>query len=179
MSEQIDAMIDRARFQAEDARALAVDYGETFLVRPIENRWSPAEQIEHISMTDRPYMAIIDQTLREAQLRGVLGDGPFRGGKIGNWFANAMSPPVKKRMKTMKKLHPAPDLVTEDVIQRFEAVRSELAALLERSRGVDLDRATMRSPYLKLLKMPLYSAFQVLLNHGDRHLWLARAVLEV
>jgi hypothetical protein len=53
-----------------------------------------------------------------------------------------------------------------------------MVANLERARGVDLDRATMRSPYLKLLKMPLYSAYQVLLLHADRHLWLAREILE-
>ena len=81
-------------------------------------------------------------------------------------------------MKTMKQLHPAPDLSAEEIVQKFERVRSDLVANLERARGVDLDRATMRSPYLKLLKMPLYSAYQVLLNHADRHLWLAKEILE-
>jgi hypothetical protein len=178
MSGQIDDMIDRARMQAEDARELALAHKGTFLVRPEENRWSPGEQIEHVSLTDPAYLEIIDQRIREAHLRGELGDGPFRGGKLGNWFARSMAPPVKRRMKTMKQLNPAPDLSAEEIVQKFERVRSDMVANLERARGVDLDRATMRSPYLKLLKMPLYSAYQVLLLHADRHLWLAREILE-
>lgn len=178
MSGQIDVMIDRAKLQAEDARELSLAYPDDFLVRVEEDRWSPAEQIEHVSLTDPPYLEVIDQALREAHLRGTLGEGPFRGGKLGNWFARSMAPPVKRRMKTFKALHPATDLTPEEVVQRFEKVRSDLVAGLERARGVDLDRATIRSPYMKLLKLPLYSAYQVLLSHGDRHLWLARGMLE-
>lgn len=178
MSGQIDQMIDRARMQAEDARSLAHDYPETFLTRLVEGRWSPAEQIEHVSMTDPPYLQVIDPALRAARIRGQLGEGPFEGGAVGNWFARSMAPPVKRRMKTMKKLHPAPDLSAEAVVQGFEKVRTDLIGSLESARGVDLDRAKIRSPYLKLLKMPIYSAYQVLLDHADRHLWLARQMLE-
>ncbi|MFV1988748.1 MAG: DinB family protein, partial [Gemmatimonadota bacterium] len=178
MSGQIDTMIDRARLQAEDARSLVSAHAATFLARPTEDRWSAGEQIEHISLTDRPYLEVFDPAIRAARIRGFLGDGPFRGGTLGNWFARSMAPPVKRRMKTFKKLSPPPDLEPERVVQGFEKVRAELVASLESARGVDLDRAKLRSPHLKLLKMPLYSAYEVVLTHGDRHLWLAREILE-
>ncbi len=178
MSGQIDVLIDRARLQAEDARSLASAHAGTFLVRPTEDRWSAGEQIEHVTLTDGPYLEVIDPVIRTARIRDLLGDGPFEGGTLGNWFARMMAPPVKRRMKTPGKLQPAADLDAERVVQGFEKVRAELVASLESARGVDLDRAKMRSPYLKLLKMPLYSAYEVLLTHADRHLWLAREILE-
>ncbi|MDH3733078.1 MAG: DinB family protein [Gemmatimonadota bacterium] len=178
MSGQIDEMIDRAKRQSEDARSLALDHPDRFLERVWEGRWSPGEQIAHITLTDRPYLDVIDTTIREARIRGVTSEGPFRGGKIGNWFARSMAPPVKRRMKTPKRLHPAAELTNEEVVQGFEQVRSELVQNLDSARGVDLDRAKMRSPYLKALKLPLFSAYEVLLSHGDRHLWLALQMLE-
>ena len=177
MSRQLDEMIERARAQAAEARALADSHRESFLRRPSEDRWSAGEQIAHISLTDRPYLDVMDPVIREARVRGRLSDGPFRGGLLGNWFARSMAPPVRRRMKTMKRLHPAPSLTIDGVVQEFETVRAALVASLESAQGVDLDRAKMRSPYLKLLKMPLLSAYEVLLTHADRHLWLAGEIL--
>ncbi|MDX1396654.1 MAG: DinB family protein [Gemmatimonadota bacterium] len=177
MSRQLEEMMDRARAQAGEARALAEAHPENFLRRPSESRWSAGEQIAHVSLTDRPYLEVMDPVIREARVRGRLSEGPFRGRPLGNWFARSMSPPVKRRMKTMKRLHPQGSLAADALVQEFEAVRAALIASLESARGVDLDRAKMRSPYLKLLRMPLFSAYQVLLNHGDRHLWLAGEIL--
>ena len=178
MSEQIDGMIDRAKRQAEDARSLARAHPDRFMERLVEGRWSPGEQIYHLVLSDRPYLETIDTSLREARIRGVTSEGPFRGGKIGNWFASSMAPPVKRRMKTLKKLHPPLDLTAGQVVQAFEEVRGELVHSLESARGVDLDRAKIRSPFFKPLRMPLFSAYEVLLIHGDRHLWLALQMLE-
>jgi hypothetical protein len=52
--------------------------------------------------------------------------------------------------------------------------REALIDVVRSNLGVDFDRATLRSPFLWLLKMPVYSACHVLLNHGARHIWLAR-----
>lgn len=174
MSGQIDGLIDRARMQMEDARALAGVHEARFMERPSPDRWSAGEQFEHVALTDRPYLGVIETALREARITGVLGDGPFTGGKVGNWFARSMAPPVRRRMKTMKQLHPTPDLTVQGVLSHFDQVRNELITNMELARGVDLDRTTIRSPYLKLLKMPVWSAYEVLLTHADRHIWLAR-----
>ena len=178
MSGQIDGLIDRARIQMEDARALAGVHEARFMERPSENRWSAGEQLEHVALTDAPYLEVIETAIREARIRGVLGEGPFSGGKIGNWFARSMAPPVRRRMKTMKKLHPPPDLTVQQVLSNFDRVRTELIGSLELARGVDLDRTTIRSPFLKLLKMPVWSAYDVLLTHADRHIWLARQIVK-
>jgi hypothetical protein len=88
-----------------------------------------------------------------------------------------MEPPPKRRMKTPGKLEPPPALDRDAVIGDFAACRAEMVQTLRSADGIDLDRTTIRSPFLWLLKMPVFSAYQVLLAHGRRHIWLARETL--
>lgn len=177
MSGQIDELMERVRDQTAEARALAASDPAGFARRPEEGRWSAAEHLAHLTLTGRPYLDVMNPALSDARSGGRLSEGPFRGGAIGNWFARMMSPPVTRRMKTMAKLTPASDLTSEAALAGFEAFQEALASSLELGRGVDLDAAKMRSPFLAILRMPLYSAFLVLLNHADRHLWLAREAM--
>jgi len=177
MSGQLDELLVRIRAQTEEARALASSDPEGFERRPSPDRWSAAEHLAHLSLTGRPYLEVIGTALAGARAAGRLSDGPFRGGAIGNWFARMMSPPVKRRMKTMSKLVPAGGLTGDEALADFEAFQRELTESLESARGVDLDGAKMRSPFLPILRMPLFSAYRVLLEHADRHLWLAREAI--
>jgi DinB superfamily len=173
MSGQLDDLVARVRAQTQEARALASSDPQGFERRPSEDRWSAAEHLAHLSLTGRPYLGVIGAALTDARAGGRLSDGPFRGGALGNWFARMMSPPVKRRMKTMPKLVPAEGLTGDEALADFEAFQRELTESLEAARGVDLDAARMRSPFLAILRMPLFSAYRVLLEHADRHLWLA------
>lgn len=175
MTENLEDIIVEARRQRDEMDAfLASLDADAFARRPAPDRWSPGEHLFHVTLTDFPYIEAIRAALDEARARGRMSNGPFRGRPLGNWFAGAMSPPVKRRMKTTRQLEPPPDLDPESVRADVARCRNELIDVVEANVGVDFDRATMRSPFLKLLKMPVYSACRVLLGHGARHLWLAR-----
>ena len=153
-----------------------VDDGR-FSERPDPNRWSPGEHIAHLLLTDRPYYGAIDEALAEAKRRRWTSEGPFKGSAIGNWFGRSMEPPVKRRMKTPRRLEPRAALSREEVRADFVACREEFVDLVRRADGLDLDKARMTSPFLSLLKMSSYSGFHVLLSHARRHIWLARQIL--
>jgi len=180
VSTQIDEWIAEATQQAGEARALAESHPDAFLRRPGEDRWSAAEHLAHLPLTERPYFPVIEASLRDARSRGRLGDGPFKGGVVGNWFARMLEPPVTHRIKAIEKLHPPLALTPEGVVAEFEAARDALRASLELAGGVDLDAAKLRSPLLKVLKMPVSSTYPVLFAHARRHLQLANeAILTV
>lgn len=96
---------------------------------------------------------------------------------VGNWFTRTLDAPVKRRMKTPAKLKPAPNLNREGVRVDFVACREELIELLRSSDNLDIDKAKIRSPFLSLLKLPVYNAFTVLLAHARRHIWIAKRTL--
>jgi len=177
VSAQIDEWIAEAARQAGEARALSESHPEAFLRRPGQDRWSAAEHVAHLPLTERPYFPVIEASVRSARSRGRLGEGPFKGGVVGNWFARTLEPPVTHRIKTMRQLYPPLALTAEGVVAEFEATRDALRASIELARGVDLDAAKLRSPLLKVLKMPVSSAYPVLLAHARRHLRLAHEAI--
>ena len=60
---------------------------------------------------------------------------------------------------------------------RSDLVWPVARASLRAAEGVDLRRASIRSPFMKLLKLPLIQAFEIMFAHTRRHIWLMREVL--
>lgn len=179
MNPQLQEMIAEADRQREQVTALldALD-DQAFSRRAGPGRWSVGEQIAHVALTDRPYLAAIEAALREGRARDRRSGGPFKGGMLGNWFARALEPPPRRRLRTRPDLMPPPGLERHAVRDDFAACRRELAATIASAADLDLDRIKIRSPFLSLLKMPVFSAFHVLLAHGRRHIWNATRTLE-
>lgn len=178
MSEELESLVRRVRDQEAHVRTLfgTVD-PERLVRRPTPTRWSVVEHIAHLQLTDRPYLERIDAALRRGREEGRTGEGPYRGGLIGNWFARAMAPPPRRRLRTTRQLEPGIDLDPAEVLADFRAGRGELVASLRAADGLDLDALRIRSPFLALLRMPVSSAFRILVAHGERHLWLAEEAL--
>lgn len=145
--------------------------------RPTPDRWSIGEHMVHLALAARPYLDAIERSLAEAKAAGWLAPPPYRYGRIGEWFARTMEPPVRTRIRTTKRLVPAQPTARDAVLADFVAVQDQLVRSMESADGVDLGRATMRSPYMRLLKLSIGSAYRVLLAHNRRHLWHVRRVL--
>lgn len=178
MDEELRSLTDRVREQSAHVTALfeSTDPGR-IVRRPDPSHWSAVEHVAHIGLTDRPYLERIAEALERGHEAGRFGSGPFKGGLIGNWFARTMAPPPKRRMRTTKRLEPPIDLDPDSVLAGFETRCEALVASFEVADGLDLDALKMSSPFLALLRMPVISAYRVLVNHGDRHLWLVGETL--
>jgi hypothetical protein len=178
MSEQIEALIAEAERQTEEILQLAASLEPAaFLWRPRPEKWSVGEQIEHISLTNRPYLTAIDESVRAAREAGLTAAGPFRGGPVGRWFTRFLEPPPRRRTPTTSSLKPPPDLNRDQVLSELRSVQEAIVESLRNADGLDLRRASIRSPFLKLLKLPLIQAFEIMFAHTRRHIWLMREVL--
>lgn len=144
--------------------------------RPRPEKWSIAEHVAHLVLSNRPYLPVIDASVAAAREAGRLGDGPFRGSWVGRRFAAWLEPPPRRRMKTTRKLEPARALDTTSALSDFHACQAEQITVIERAEGVDLGRAKLASPHLSLLRMRAIDALDVLLAHTRRHIWLMHEV---
>lgn len=179
MDEELRSLTDRVREQSAHVRSLFESTEpERIARRPDPSHWSVVEHVEHMGLTDRPYLERIAEALERGHEKGRYGTGPFKGGLIGNWFARTMAPPPKRRMRTPKRLEPPIDLDPDTVLAGFETRCDALVASFEVADGLDLDALKMSSPFLAVLRMPVSSAYRVLVNHADRHLWLIEETLE-
>ena len=145
--------------------------------RPRPDKWSVGEHLAHLLLTNEPYLDAIAASVRAAKESGLTGSGPYRYSWAGNLFVRSMEPPPRLRMRTTRGLVPIPARPKADLIRAFSAVQDRLVQELEAADGVDLARATMRSPFLRMLKLSAGQAFSVLLAHNRRHLWHIRQIL--
>jgi hypothetical protein len=145
--------------------------------RPSPAKWSVGGHIAHMVLVNGPYLEAIAGSLSRARERGRVGDGPYRHPWFGRWFAGSMEPPPKRRWKTAPKMVPDPLVAADDVLASFRGCQGELARLVEASRGVDLGRARLSSPFMKILRFSVGATFGILLAHNRRHIWLIRELL--
>lgn len=150
---------------------------EQFNWRPAEGSWSVGEHLSHLSKVIRPYLTAIDGAVALARAKEVLGEGPYRHGWLGNRFVRSMEPPVKLKVKAPKLVLPASGEPLQLVLDEFQAAQDDVLASMRGAIGVDLGRARIRSPYLKLLKLSVGQAYGAIVVHNRRHIWHMRRVL--
>lgn len=146
--------------------------------QPNEGKWSVAGHLTHLSMLNETYVSVMEERIRRAREDGgPVSDGPYRHPRFGSWFARSMEPPPKRRFKTMRAMVPDPVAVSGDVLGRFSAAQHSLIVAMDHAQGLDLGRIRFGSPYQVLIRLSLGVAFELLLAHDRRHIWLVREVL--
>jgi hypothetical protein len=171
----------RAEIVSADARADTVCAGladAQFHWRPDDGRaWSVALCLDHLIRANRAYMDAMRPSLDRALREGWTRRGPIASNIVGRWFVRTMEPPVRSRMRAPRAIVPSATGSREEILLRFHDVHRELVDLVDACAGVDVNRATFASPFLRLAHVRLGTAFRILAAHDRRHLWQAAQVI--
>lgn len=161
----------------DDVRQLVagLDRGQ-FNWKPAPEKWSIAQCLVHLNKVDWAYVRALDHGIEKARERGQVGGRRIRYNFLERWFIRSMEPPPKRRYPAPKKVVPTEDHPVEEVLERYLSTKSSLLDLLRRSDGLDICKAKINSPLLKLLKFRIGAAFAFLAAHDRRHLWQAKQV---
>ena len=177
-SRQVDALVRDLLDASAHAQKLFSDRTpEELLRRPREKSWSAAECLEHLNLSNRAYVPLLESSLRDLRSRKVLAEKPFRM----NWNAALLKywlePPSRVRLPTTAPFQPVTVADPGVSFSEFCALNLKLIDLLESSRGLALDKGMLPSPFAKNMKYSAYSAFAVIAAHNRRHLWQAERAL--
>ena len=167
-ADAVDRTLEELNLQDDAAAALRTLPPEALLWRPGPKRWSIAQQLEHLTLTNRPYMQVLEEAIRDSRSRDRAAAGPYRRGFFGNWLAGTMKPPVKMKVRTTNSLVPDAELDTTEVFREFRDTQESLRAVVEEARGVDLGRTRFRSPILPLVRLDLGVGFDLIVNPAYR-----------
>jgi len=173
-SQQLDEV--KAQFDVASARARQLLTGtsaDALTRRPQPDRWSAAECVAHLTLTNQHYPPLIRGALEQAP----PGDGPYGMDFRGRMLRWILEPPYRSGVKTMPSMEPQAGESPEQVLAGFLASQEELLRLLEAARGKALGKTTITSPFSKRMRYNAYSCFQVLAAHERRHLWQAEQAL--
>jgi len=171
---QVDVIVQEAEGLVDKIDA------EQFHWSPGKGRWSIAENLDHLNVTNGLMMAAFSMAVTKAKGEGRLGAGPFTYGFLSRWFYRNIQPPVRNRFSAPKKFQPrlAGGVGVEpgEVMEEFRASHERLKQLLVSADGVDLAAVKVESPAMSLFKYELGMGFWILCGHDRRHLWHARNV---
>jgi hypothetical protein len=140
-------------------------------------RWSVAQCLEHLAVGAEVYLAGMRGAVDRAKQERSVRRGPLTPGFFGRQFANSLEPPVRFRGRAPKAIVPSSTLSRAEILSRFHGSHAALKAMAREAATIDANRATFRNPFLKMVRMKLSSAFQVINAHDRRHLWQAEQVV--
>jgi uncharacterized damage-inducible protein DinB len=139
--------------------------------RPDNSDWSIAECIDHLTLTGREFLPIVDKLIGQARTKGWQSDGPFHHGFFGNLFIKAVEPPVKLKVKAPAQLQSHEQKAKEQVQTDFANIQQEYLRRIKDANGLDLAKVKEVIPFRRYIKLSLGQWLQFVAAHERRHLW--------
>ena len=167
VAELTAASVHAARFAQERAGR--------FGRRPHAHSWSAAECVQHLSITTRAFLPLIDEALAIPAAHRVEAAHRYRRDFAGRMLAWWLEPPYRMRTKTPSPFEPAG--AGGNVLGEFGSLQRELIARVEACEGRELERHRIVSPFSAHVRYNLYSTLTIVPAHQRRHLWQADRAL--
>ena len=142
------------------------------------DRWSVGECVEHLNLTARAYLDILDQGIVEAQRIGGNAPTRYRRDLIGWMLWKSMGPPVRQRVKTTAAFVPTAGGSPDDLVTEFKRLQLEQVKRVRQCDGLPLQRVRVQSPFSARVRYNLFSCLTILPPHQHRHLWQAEQLLK-
>jgi hypothetical protein len=133
--------------------------------RPNEAEWSIAQVLEHLILTDGPSLEPISRVLYNAP----RADCRWKPTLMGRLITKAVEPRTQWKTKAKKGFLPTAQ-PRAGVAREYVEVRKRFLELLDRSRGVNLNRVKTNYPIRTPISYNLGDAFMILTRHTQRHL---------
>jgi len=167
----------RSDFEAASARLERLNGAlspAVWLARPPGEGWSPAECVAHLNRTGEEFLPLMAEALRGAPALPAGSDPTLRRGFLGWLLWRIMPPPVRfSRSNTTSAFMPPADLDPPRLISDFARLQAQQLELLERTRGLAIDRVQITSPFNARAHYTLFACLGILARHQHRHLWQA------
>lgn len=173
-----------AELEAE-ARQLAVEVREHFgtldavclNLKPAPERWSIAECLEHLRVTDSGYLEFAQRLQRGERIAGALGRVTGLGRLFANLLLGSLTPTPVRRYKAPAPWQPTQASSTGDEVACFLADQDRLLEAIRAARQLDSERLMVHSPAARWLCYTWADALRIVIAHQRRHVNQARAVL--
>jgi hypothetical protein len=168
--------IDAADRAGEALATTATD--EQFHWRPRGGQgWSIAQCLDHLAVINIFYSAPVRQAIEEARTRGWTRNGSALPGFFGRRFIASQEPPVKRRFRAPGRVRPAAaQRSREAILADYHHAHTVLRQVIAAAADVDINRATLPNPFLRIVRLRVSTALMVLAAHDRRHLWQAEQV---
>jgi hypothetical protein len=145
--------------------------------KPGPTSWSILECLEHLNRYSRFYNAELAAALvKQASLKPASGSRQVEFSWLGRKSYEAVRPENIRASKTLRRMNPGNSHLSRAVLEEFLRHQINLASLLEKATGIDLNQKAVRIEFFRLLKLKVGEAFQFVVAHEQRHVQQALRV---
>jgi hypothetical protein len=141
--------------------------------RPSPERWSVAECVSHLLLTDTPYVEEIERQYAAGPVEPRPND-PYMTTWVGRLMLNTVDPATARRVPTAGAFKPVK--VPADFMADFIKHQRLLKKNVRDSANRNLNLVRVSSPVTKLLRFRLGECLHFLVIHQIRHLNQAHRV---
>jgi hypothetical protein len=138
--------------------------------------WSIAQCLEHLATANSIYAKPIRSAIDAARQRGLTRGEPSRSTFLGEWFVRSLDVPVRRRLRAPSNTRPSSGLPRDEVLRRYHDTNQFARQLILDAAGVDVNRATFRTPFFRFSRVRIATGLRVIVAHNRRHLWQAEQV---
>jgi hypothetical protein len=142
--------------------------------------WSMGYCIEHLVLTGKAFLPKWDMALSEAVATKLNGNAPFEYAWWQRRILQYAEDSSKLKHKTASCFVPYSRHSIEETAGRFIDMHQQLVRRVLQSRGLDVMRTKVQSPFISWIRYPLGFSFDLALAHERRHLrqaWRVRRQL--
>ncbi|HEU4389490.1 MAG TPA: DinB family protein [Blastocatellia bacterium] len=141
-------------------------------------RWSIGQCISHLIVASRADLPHIEDAIKDARARGLLGNGPFRYNPLERLLTWSMDAPARIKVKNPKVYTPAASYSVKDLSREFFELQGILLRLLIEANGLHLRRVRVKLPMTNLFTLSLGQEFALFIAHQRRHIAQASEVTQ-
>lgn len=143
---------------------LATIPADRWSLRPVEDRWTIAEIVEHLSLVNRGFLRIAGKLLREATESGA---GPAVPVEMASVLPRGSDGQPVPAIKAPPQVEPTGSVPVEAALAQMKETLDGFRSLQPQLEAVDLSRNTFSHPRLGALTA--YQWMILLHEHQDRH----------
>jgi len=171
-----EAIREIERVTAEVRRDFEMLSPERLNWKPVPDRWSIGECLEHLIAANSLYFGIVEAMLAGRYRKPLLGRIPGYAGLCGRMLINAVSPQTARKVKTAAVFEPARSAVDANEVARFAEHQHKLVETIRKSERLNPATTIVASPVTSMIVYSLLDAWRLIAAHEVRHLGQARNV---
>jgi len=152
--------------------------GEQLNWKPGSGTWSIAQNIEHLIIVNESYYPVIESIRHIDYTPPFISKLNFIVSLFGKIILKSVSPERHRKTKTFPIWEPAVSEISPDILKRFENHQEALKKIVTNSIDLISNGIIISSPANKNVVYKLETAFEIIVNHEQRHYNQAKEVLD-
>jgi hypothetical protein len=173
----LNVLKEGRRIADETGRTFSRLAGEQINWKPSTGEWSIGQCLDHLIISNRPFVPIIEEILAGRRRRRAWERVPLLPGVFGRLLITTLRPDSGRRVKARPAFHPSSGHIAPEIVERFLEEQERLLRLMEATGGLDLDRIIVTSPVVGFVTYSLMDAYRIIVVHEQNHVIQARRVM--